>query len=388
MPFAAALSQHPLATHAVGEVVGQVLERIGGRPDGAIVFVTGAFAGAMEDIAATIRATLQPGALIGATSSSVLAGRREVENDAAIALWAVSLTGRKRPSPGIGARAVTLGTSRQGNGWAVTADADLAQRGATLVLLGDPHSFPTEAFVADLGRRAPGLTVVGGMASGATGSGGHTLVADAEISRSGAVGLLLPPGLSAHSFVSQGAQPVGEPLVVTRSSGTMIEEIAGRPALDRLMDQAGTEEVSVRNRMARNLAIGIVTDEAKPDFDRSDFLIRPVLGADKDRGAIAVGAEVPVGTTVQFQVRDAGSAHDDLVHHLSNSHGDGALIFASAARGSALFGRPHHDGEAVCDRLGTDAVAGMFCEAEIGPVGKGSHLHTQSAAVVMFDDPA
>jgi len=77
VPFAAAVSEHPLATHAVGEVVGHILDEIGDQPDAAIVFVTEPFAGATEDIAATIRATLRPGSLIGATASSVVGGGRE-----------------------------------------------------------------------------------------------------------------------------------------------------------------------------------------------------------------------------------------------------------------------------------------------------------------------
>ena len=64
MGFGAAVSEHPLATHAVGEVVGQVLEQVGPAPDVAVVFATGGFAGAMEDIASTVRATLAPSTLV------------------------------------------------------------------------------------------------------------------------------------------------------------------------------------------------------------------------------------------------------------------------------------------------------------------------------------
>ncbi len=45
MPFAAAMSEHPLTAHAAGEVTGAVLERIGDRPDFATVFVTPPHAG-------------------------------------------------------------------------------------------------------------------------------------------------------------------------------------------------------------------------------------------------------------------------------------------------------------------------------------------------------
>ena len=83
MPFAAALSEHPLATHAIGEVVGDVLDQLaledGEAVDLAIVFVTAPHVGVLEDVASTVRALLHPRALIGASAVSVLAGGHEVE---------------------------------------------------------------------------------------------------------------------------------------------------------------------------------------------------------------------------------------------------------------------------------------------------------------------
>jgi small ligand-binding sensory domain FIST len=388
MPFAAALSQHPLPTHAVGEVIGQILETIGDAPDAAIVFVTAPFAGAMEDIAATIRSTLRPGALIGASASSVLAGTTEVEGEAAISLFAMRL-GPKRRHASVGvARTVTFRSDREDDGWAVTTDADLAQRGATLILLADPFSFPVEAVVDDITGREPTLTVIGGLASAATGPGGNRLVADDVVLDAGAVGLLLPPRLGARAVVSQGCRPVGEPLVVTKASGTMIDEIAGVPALDRLLLQADAASADDRSRMSRGLHIGIVLDERQDTFDRGDFLIRAVLGADRDRGAVAVGAEVEVGSTVQFQVRDADSADEDLRVLLADAHGAGALVFTCTGRGTNLFPEPHHDATVVSEQLETHAVAGMFCAGEIGPVHGRHVVHAMTASVLLFDDPA
>jgi small ligand-binding sensory domain FIST len=387
VPFAAAISQHPLATHAVGEAVGQILDQIGEAPDAVVVFVTAPFAGATEDIVAAIRATLRPGAVVGATAASVLAGTTEVEGAAAIALFAMRLGPRRRHASIGVARTVTFDVAEVADGWTVTTDADLDQRGATLVLLADPFSFPTEALVADLTSRHSGLTVVGGLASAASGPGGNRLVADDVVRSSGAVGLLLPPGLGVRAVVSQGCRPVGRPLVVTRASGTMIDEIAGRPALERLLAQAEDASDGDRSRMARGLHLGIVVDERKPTFDRGDFVIRPVLGADHERGAVAVGAEVPVGATVQFQVRDADTADEDLRVLLADAHGDGALVFTCTGRGQELFGESGHDATVVAEQLDHRAVAGMFCAGEIGPVD-GHHLvHAMSASVLLFDDP-
>lgn len=388
MPFAAGLSQHPLPTHAVGEAVGQVLDAIGDAPDAALVFVTAPFAGAMEDIAATVRATLRPGALVGATASAVLANGQEVEHDAAVALFAMRLGRRRRSGAGSLARAVAFHAERQDEGWQVVADGDVAQPGATLVLLADPFSFPVDGFVDDLATRIPRLTVVGGLASAASGPGGNRLVADGRVASQGAVGLLLPPGLPARPVVSQGCRPVGEPLVVTRARGTVIEEIAGQPALDRLMAQADAASPEDRARMARGLHLGLVMDERKLDFERGDFLIRSVLGADHEHRAVAVGTEVEVGATVQFQVRDAVTADEDLRTLLADVTGDGALVFTCTGRGTNLFDQPSHDAAVVAEQLDGAPVAGMFCAGEIGPVGGRHFVHAMTASIVAFDDPA
>lgn len=386
MPYAAALSQHPLATHAVGEVVGEVLDRLGDTPDAAVLFVTGPFAGALDDIASVVRATLRPGALIGTTASSIIGGRLEVEEQAAVSLLAMRFGPRRRFATEPLAMATHLHAERDGDGWRITSRDDLAEPGSTVVLLADPFSFPVDAFVEQLIERSPGTTVMGGLASAATGPSGNRFIADDEVLESGAVALVLPPGVGATAVVSQGCRPVGEPLVVTRSVGNLILELAGAPALDRLMAQAEAAAPEDRTRMARGLQIGLVLDEHQVDFDRGDFLIRAVLGADREQGAIAVGAEVEVGTTVQFQVRDADAADEDLRTLLAGAGGDAALVFTCTGRGTSLFGLPDHDAEVVSEHLDGGAVAGMFCAGEIGPLGGRTRVHGFSASMLLFDD--
>lgn len=385
MPFVAASSEHPLATHAVGEVVGTVLERLGPRPDVVAVFITGAFAGAMADIAATVRELLQPTCLIGATAESVLAGDHEVEDRPAVSLFAASWSGRMRGGAR-GLRTVRFGAEREGAGWRLTGSDDLARSDGTLLLLAEPASFPVEGFVDELHRRAPGLTVVGGAASVPPTTGANLLVADGRVQDRGAVGLLLPAGVPVRGLVSQGCRPVGDPLVVTAATGNLIEAIAGRPALDRLMETVEAVEPETRRAMSSGLQVGVVVDESADAPGPGDVLARPVLGAERTRRAVAVGAEVEVGTTVQFQVRDAVSADDDLWATLAGEQAAGALVFTCNGRGTRLFGTADHDATVVDAHVRSGATAGMFCAGEIGPVAGRSYVHSHSTVVVLFDD--
>ena len=83
--FAAALSQHPVASHAVGEVAGEILEAFGGDdPDLVVCFASPHFVGAMDDLASALGNLLSPRALMGATAVSIIGGAREIEDGPAL----------------------------------------------------------------------------------------------------------------------------------------------------------------------------------------------------------------------------------------------------------------------------------------------------------------
>jgi len=381
MPYAAAMSEHPIATHATGEVLGQVLEQLGDAPDLAVVFVTAPHAGALEDIASAVRDVLHPAVLLGATAVSVLGGDREVEEQPAVALWAARLGAPATPVR-LDVSAPSVGIAVSGLGHDLVGDTT----NRTLVLIADPFSVPVDGFLDAAPDTYPGLTVVGGLASAARGPGGNRLVLDDHTFTDGAVGALLPPSDSTSTVVSQGCRPIGNPMTVTKSEGRVIYELAGRPALERLaelIDQLDPEEHAL---VEKGIHLGRVIDEHKLEFDRGDFLIRAVLGGDRDIGAIAVGDEVEVGATVQFQVRDATSADQDLRELLAAHHAKGALVFTCNGRGTHLFGVADHDAQVVNAHVDGGATAGMFCAGEVGPIGDRSFLHGFTASVLLFSD--
>ncbi|MBA3267985.1 MAG: FIST C-terminal domain-containing protein [Acidimicrobiia bacterium] len=377
--FAAAMSQHPDPVEATGEVVGQVLEALaaGGRPpDLALLFVTPPHVEAMAAAAATVVAAVVPGTLLGVTAVSVVGGPHEVERGPAVSLWA-GHTGAVTP--------FHLSVVDTPDGPTFTGWPDVIPEDASaLLLMADPFSFPVDALLDRLRQDQPGLAVVGGQASAARGPGGNRLVLDGQVFTDGAIGAFLGPGVEVSTVVSQGCRPVGSPFVVTRAEDNVVYELAGRPALERLQEVAATLSDDDRRLMSELVQLGRVIDEAKMDFGRGDFLVRTVVGADPEVGALAVGDVVEVGSTTQFQVRDAASADDDLRQLVAGQSADAALLFTCNGRGSHLFGTPDHDAGVVSDSLDGIPMAGMFCAGEIGPIGGRNFVHGFTAAVVLF----
>jgi small ligand-binding sensory domain FIST len=376
VPFAAALSRHPSAPDATAEVVGAVLDRELAA-DLAVVFCSGHHVDAFADIVGTIRTLVQPSRLVGVTAGGIIGGSEEVEDEPAVSLWLGGLGYVPEPLR-MTAASTTAGVAFQG----LPHPTGTAR--PTALLLADPFTLPVPDLLDVVAMGDPPLPVIGGLASAGMAPGQNRLALDEEVFVDGAVGVVLE---GVDTVVSQGCRPIGTPMIVTQADGHLLVELAGRSALERLEGLLGQISAEERAMVTTGgLHLGIVADEHKPAFSRGDFLVRNVVGADRERGALAVGATPEVGTTVQFHVRDAASADEDLRAMLTGRQAEGALLFTCNGRGQRLFGEPDHDARLVADLTPNRSVAGMFCAGEIGPIGPRSFLHGFTASVVLFPE--
>jgi small ligand-binding sensory domain FIST len=377
--YASALSLHPTPVEAVGEVAGEILEQFDGtRPDFVVCFASPHHTGAFEDIVGGVRKLLEPEAVIGCTMIGVAGGNVEVEDGPGLSVFAATF-GAGRVD------AIALETLRSEDGYEIVGWPDWVPARGTMLMLGDPYSFPVGDFLDVCNARIPGVRVIGGMASAGDRPGGNRLAIDDRVLDNGAVALLCSEDVPVRAVVSQGCRPIGTPLTVTKADRNLVYELAGRPAMARLQDLVQVATEAERDLMRNGLHLGVVVDEHKLDFSRGDFLVRNVLGADRSNGAIAIGDRVDVGTTVQFQVRDAESADDDLRALLAGEQADAALLFTCNGRGRRFFVEPDHDAALVEEMLGPMPLAGAFCAGEIGPVGQRNFLHSFTASVAVFD---
>ena len=194
-------------------------------------------------------------------------------------------------------------------------------------------------------------------------------------------------------MVSQACMPIGPEMVVTAAEGSSVMELAGMPALEKLEEVVNALEPAERALAVEGLMAGLVIDENTPDYERGNFLVRPIHGGDRDSGALVLGENPRIGQTMRFHVRDARSADEDLRAALRAARGQmgaaspaGALLFSCNGRGTRMFAEPNHDAVAVSQELSDIPVAGLFCNGEIGPVRGRSFLHGHTATMVVFTD--
>jgi small ligand-binding sensory domain FIST len=388
--FAAALSTAEDSEAAVAEVCQAALKQLGTMPNLALLFASAQHASQLGEAAIQICDSTGSEMLLGCTGESIIGAGREIEQEPAVSLWLASL-----PATTVMPMHLEFQQTREGGtftGWPAKLP-ETWPSGAAMLILGEPFSFPADELVRRLNEDHPGVPVLGGMASGGVAPGENRLILGRDVHDSGAAAVLIHGGVRIRSVVSQGCRPIGQPFVVTRAEANVIHELGGAPPLKRLQEVYDSLSPQEQQMVRSGVHVGRVLSEYREKFERGDFLVRNVIGADPNTGAIAVGDFVRPGQTVQFHVRDEQSADEDLRTQLrakqagGPSKSRGALLFTCNGRGTRLFSGPDHDANCVRDELGDIPTAGFFAQGEIGPVGGQNFLHGFTASVALFEGP-
>ena len=383
MGSAAGMSTAAAWREAVDQATGMLPP---GNVDVLVAFVSYHHVERFPEVLTALNVACAPRMLIGCSSQGVIATGREVEGRPGLSLLALDL-----PGATLQAVRVTSGMLAANETAAELAMAlDVARPVRGWVLITDPFSFDSERLIELLSEAYPGVPIVGGMATGFPNSHTTYVFEGEQVHDDGAVLLAVGGDWAIRPIVSQGAAPIGQPWTVTAATGSVVETIGGRPALEVLVETVQALPEAERARAAQNLLVGLAMDEYRDDFSRGDFLIRNLLGVDRERSLIAVGDQVRVGQTLQFQVRDAAAADDELAALLAEAREDvgdraaAGLLYACNGRGQGLFGTPSHDASAIERAFGELPLAGLFCNGEIGPVGGRTFVHGFTASLALF----
>lgn len=363
----------------VRTVAEEMRAELGGAPTLALAFLSAGYAPHLAEFQEIVAVHGHAAVLCGCTGSGLIGTGREAEMTEGFSLLFLRF-------PEAHVRAVPLSqadveTSSGDAFWRERAGASPA----AWLALANPFRFDADTWLREWNSAFPGPPVLGGLAGGPHGEEDVAVFGPGIGDTSDALAIALD-GVRIETVVSQGCRPIGEPLQVTRADEHLLFELGSRPAYEVLEQAFSTLADADKKRARGNLFAGLAVDEYKEEFGRGDFLVRNILGADPATGAVVVGAHPRTGQTLQYQLRDAASADEELQSLLAplaarHEKPIASLLFCCNGRGKHLFGTPDHDAKLVADTLGAAPSTGFFCNGEIGPIGGANFLHGYTASI-------
>ncbi len=391
MQWASAISCEPNATAAATELKREISRQLGrNSADLVIAFVTNHYEEAYDRIPELIEGHLSPKAFLGCTAAGVIGGGREIEQRPGFALVAAVLPDveihpfhlQAGDLPDLDA-----GPER----WVQSLGVQPSPTPHFLLLIdpGGAPAFDPRPMVQGLDYAYSSRAAkIGGLASVLQ---GNCLFLDRDVHRSGCVGVALQGNVAVDTVVAQGCRPVGSLSTVTGCSGYCLTELDDRPAVEVLVELYHALPPDDQQLLQSALHLGIAATEYKQELGQGDFLIRDVIQLDQEKGFIAVADLLRPGQTVQFHLRDAAAATQDLELMLQRygqsptpTQPTGALLFTCTGRGQHLFQEPDHDSSKFADAVGDVPLGGFFCGGEIGQVGDSTYLHGYTSSFGIF----
>jgi small ligand-binding sensory domain FIST len=387
--FASAADTHPDPAEAAQSLIPHLTSQLAGHPPHLVLaFISGHGPGAAEELAQDLRRALNPTLFAGCTAEGVIGAEHEIEHKAAAAVVAAHL-------PGVEFAPFAL---RPADWRQVLNDPARFQRAISappttrfFILLADPFSSPMDELLEAFNTQYAGVPITGGMASSGHQPESNRLFLNDQVQNAGAVGAALSGPLDVDVIVSQGCRPVGRPLTITTAQENVIYQLEGEPPLAQLQTLFDAMPPADLELLHNGLFIGRAIVPEQDELGRGDFLIRGVVGMDQRSGAIAVGDYVREGEVVQFHLRDAATAQEDLelmlLPQTFSQPPAGAFLFSCNGRGTRLYDHPDGDITTFRQALGPTPLAGFFCAGEIGPIGGRNFLHGHTASMVLFRPP-
>jgi small ligand-binding sensory domain FIST len=379
----------PFNEEALIKFATQLRERLtAGPPTLGLVFMAPPFYGVAREALELIRLHARTPLLAGCSSHALVATGHEIERGAGLALALFHLPGAELHGFHFPSRDVEADV---GSGYWVKQSGVAPENSRGWLVFADPFHMRTDQWLRGWNAAYAPRPILGGLAAGNDGEFASQLYLNGHVYDDGGVAISVGGAVGIAGLVAQGCEPVGETWTITRAEGNVIHQIGNRPAYEVLQETFANLPEAKRNRAKGNIFVGLAVDEYTEDFRRGDFLIRNLIGGDQKSGALAVAAFPRPGQTLQFQLRDASTATEDLAEHLAQTRADlaGRLVYGGClcvcnGRGTHLFGRPDHDAGLIARSLGPLAFAGFFGNGEFGPVGPRNFIHGYSATLALF----
>jgi len=384
-------SQQRSTASAVTEAASQAMERAGiERADLAAVFFTADHAAQPGELVASLSRAVGTDCVFGSSGVGVVTGEGEIEGSCGIAVLVIAgeeIIGRPFIFEPLKNNETNLGASF-GDFLAKTDD-----RNSLMILLPDTYNGNPQRLLQTMASKAGFHPVVGAGSTESGGAGATFQLCGDKVASNSVAGAYLSGAFKAHVDITQGCQPISEPMIITKAEGNLIYEIDHRPALEvfaKILKGPLAEDI---RRALMVLFVGLPAGRRENSVAPGQYLVRNIVGLDPQKGILGVAEEVDEGEAMVFTMRDGQRAREDLgqmllrqTEALAGRKPAFGLYFNCCARGSSLYGIPGIDSAYIRQALGDVPLIGMFGGYELAPLGGANHLFAYTGVLALITE--
>jgi small ligand-binding sensory domain FIST len=214
-----------------------------------------------------------------------------------------------------------------------------------------------------------------------------------QLATNAVTGLHLLGSFESSVDITQGCQPITEPLEITRADGNIIYEIDHRPAFEVFTSVLKGPLLEDLRRALMYVFVGLPADHRTNTVGAGDYLVRNIIGLDSEKKIIGVADHVSEGQAIIFTLRDGQRARDDLAQmlkrqaqRLAGKKPAFGVYFNCCARGASLYGIPGIDSAYIRQVLGDFPLIGMFGGYELAPLGGANHLFAYTGVLALITE--
>jgi small ligand-binding sensory domain FIST len=365
------------AARAAGAAAEEALRQAGlPRADAVLCFATADYFSEADVLLSALKSACGTEAVVGASGAGVLTGKAEVEGSPGLVVLALA-------SEWTGFHPVLASDLEELRSWWGRNFREASGEASLFVCMADTYAVAPEHLLATLEESAPGLSVFGG-GSMDDGSGERSFQLGPEGVMRGAVAGLVLSGVDVTVGVTQACSPLGEPQIITRAQGSVVEELGGRPAFEVMAE--AVQETDPR----RGVLAGLSCVDSQT-FGPGEYVVRPITAYDPANNRFSLAAEVTEGQSIIFTQREPKAARADLERLLSG-HSEATLgspapsfglYFNCCSRGQSLYGQTGVDTALLRAYLGPVPLAGLFTGLELAPVAGRNRLQLFSGVLAL-----
>lgn len=358
--------------------------------DAALVFFSAEHGARANELGETIRRLAGTDQIAGCSAAGVLTANGEVEGERGLAVMVLS-------SDQLECRPLLFKPLRERDGdigaelAAVAAPTEAS--GSLLALFPDTYNGQPQRLLESL-HDERGFTPVVGAGASENGAAQATYqLSSAGVTSNAVAGLYLNGSFQTHIEITQGCQPITDPMVITKAERNLIYEINERPALEVFAGLLKGPLAEDLRRALMVLFVGLPADRLINSVAPGKYLIRNIIGIDPDKGILGVAEEVTEGESMIFAMRDGQRAREDLnqmlqrqADNLGGRKPAFGFYFNCCARGSSLYGIPGIDSAYIKQALGDFPLIGMFGGYELAPLGRANHLFAYTGVLALITE--